>query len=228
MRLLPVSIVATVPACGAAAASETVHWTDAPAVTTVVLQPSVNEEDATCNCWLRLTPLRLAVTVALPPDAPALAVKLALAEPALTVTEAGTVMIGGFDDRVTVNAVVAALVSVTVHVEVPPGFSEVGVQLRAERAAGAVRPNENVREPPFRLAVSVAEVSIETRAAVAVNIAVVDPAFTVTVPGTVADALLLESATLAPPVGAAALSVTVQLLVPGVLTEPGVQLKLAG
>ena len=132
------------------------------------------------------------------------------------------------DDKLTVKAAVAALVSDTVQVEVPPGLSVVGEQLRADRAAGATNPSENVREPPLRLAVRVALVSLDTLAAVAVNVALVEPAATVTEAGTLAEALLLDRATLAPPTGAAALSVTVQVLVPGVLTEAGLQLRLAG
>ena len=110
----------------------------------------------------------------------------------------------------------------------PPGFTVVGEQLTDVKAAGAVRANANVREPPFRLAVNVAFVSLATVAAVAVNVAVVAPTATVTDPGTLAAPLSLDNATLAPPVGAAALRVTVQLLVPGVATVAGVQLRLAG
>jgi hypothetical protein len=49
-------------------------------------------------------------------------------------------------------------------------------------------------------------------AAVALNVAVVDPAATVTEVGTVSAALLLESVTADPPAGAACVKVTVQLL----------------
>ena len=49
-------------------------------------------------------------------------------------------------------------------------------------------------------------------AAVALNIAVVAPAATVTDAGTVSEALLLASVTLDPPVGAVWFSVTVQVL----------------
>ena len=129
------------------------------------------------------------------------------------------------DDKLTVKAAVAALVSDTVQVEVPPGLSVVGEQLRADRVAGAINPSENVREPPLRLAVRVALVSLDTLAAVAVNVALVDPAPTATEAGTVAEALLLDKATLA---GPAALRATVQVLVPGVLTDAGLQLRLAG
>ena len=49
-------------------------------------------------------------------------------------------------------------------------------------------------------------------AAVALKVAVVDPAVTVTDGGTVSDALLLASVTLDPPAGAVWVSVTVQVL----------------
>jgi hypothetical protein len=49
-------------------------------------------------------------------------------------------------------------------------------------------------------------------AAVALNVAVVAPAATVTVPGTVSNALLLPSVTLEPPVGAVCVKVTVHVL----------------
>ena len=48
--------------------------------------------------------------------------------------------------------------------------------------------------------------------AVALNVAVVAPAATVTVPGTVSKALLLPSVTLDPPVGAVCVKVTVHVL----------------
>jgi hypothetical protein len=52
-------------------------------------------------------------------------------------------------------------------------------------------------------------VMLATALVVTVNVPVVAPAKTVTVAGTTADVLLLERLTTAPPVGAAALSVTV-------------------
>ena len=60
---------------------------------------------------------------------------------------------------------------------------------------------------------------------VAVKAAVVTPDGTVTLAGTVALVLLLESITVKPAAGAAALSVTVQEDVPGAFTMPGAQLK---
>ena len=58
------------------------------------------------------------------------------------------------------------------------------------------------------------------------NPAVATPAGTDTLAGTVALALLLESATAKPPAGATPLSVTVQAEDPGAFTVPGEQLKV--
>jgi hypothetical protein len=64
-------------------------------------------------------------------------------------------------------------------------------------------------------------------ATVAVNEALLSPAPTPTLPGTVMLALLLDNVTVAPP-AAAPVRVTVQLDVPGAFTVPGEQLKLLG
>ena len=61
---------------------------------------------------------------------------------------------------------------------------------------------------------------------VAVKPAVAAPAPTVTLAGTAAFALLLDSVTSNPPLGAAAVNVTVQAEDPGAFTVPGVQLTL--
>jgi hypothetical protein len=66
-----------------------------------------------------------------------------------------------------------------------------------------------------------------TEFAVAVNAADVAPAATVVDPGTLTAVLLLASATVAPPAGAALVSVTVQLEVPPLNTEAGVQFREA-
>jgi hypothetical protein len=61
---------------------------------------------------------------------------------------------------------------------------------------------------------------------VAVKVPLVAPAVTVRLAGTVTLALLLDSATLAPPLGAVALSVTVQVDVPRETTLAGLQFRL--
>jgi hypothetical protein len=67
-----------------------------------------------------------------------------------------------------------------------------------------------------------------TLATVAVKGALVRPEPTLTLAGTVMLALLLDRVTVEPLAGAAAVSVTVQLEVPGAFTVAGEQLKLAG
>lgn len=65
-------------------------------------------------------------------------------------------------------------------------------------------------------------------ATVAEKAPVVWPAATVTLLGTVTAVLLLASATVAPPEGAGADKVTVQLEEPGAFTVPGEQLSAVG
>ena len=64
---------------------------------------------------------------------------------------------------------------------------------------------------------------VETATVLAVNVAVVDPAATVTEAGTVALALLLERVTVKPPVGAVPLRVTVPVLEEPPITEVGLR-----
>ena len=64
-----------------------------------------------------------------------------------------------------------------------------------------------------------------TEDTVAVNWALLDPAATVTLAGSVTLAWLSESVTAKPPPGAVPLSVTVQVDVPGAFTLAGLQLK---
>ena len=77
--------------------------------------------------------------------------------------------------------------------------------------AGAVTVSSAVLVRPPKLAEMVAEVDAVTDTVVTVNVALVAPAGTVTLPltGTLATALLLDRVTSAPPVGAVALNVTV-------------------
>jgi len=66
-----------------------------------------------------------------------------------------------------------------------------------------------VRVTPLRLAVMVAVVVAPTALVVTVKVALLAPAATVTVAGVVADALLSDKVTAAPPAGAGPLKVTV-------------------
>src|SRR5579864_4350993 len=81
-------------------------------------------------------------------------------------------------------------------------------------------------EEEFRRAASVAFWSEFTASAVALKVVLLCPALIVALPGTVTLALLLERATVNPPAAAAAVKLTVQVVVPGAFTVPGAQLRL--
>jgi len=75
--------------------------------------------------------------------------------------------------------------------------------------AGGVTASDAVAVTPPNDAEMVSDVGVVTVCVVTVNVAVLLPEGTITLGGTVAAALLLDSVTEAPPAGAAALSVTV-------------------
>ena len=109
----------------------------------------------------------------------------------------------------------------------PGAVTNAGEQLRLEVCAGgACTFRAAVTVLPFSPAVRVTTAELDTAAAEAENIALVCPDVTVTLAGTVTLALLLDSRTGAPPMGAAGLTVTVQLAVAGPGSVDGVQLRL--
>ena len=106
----------------------------------------------------------------------------------------------------------AAAVSVTVPCDPFPPATDVGLTDTSESAAGGgtvVTGNVAVRVTAPALAVIVTDVDVVTTLVPIANVAVVEPCATVTLAGTVATVLLLESDTANPPAGAAAVSVTV-------------------
>jgi hypothetical protein len=103
-------------------------------------------------------------------------------------------------------------------------LSVAGVHDSELTVTGVARAIDAICTLPFNVAVSVAVWSDVIVPAVAVKAAVVDPAATATDPGTISAAVLLDSVTVPPP---AFVSVTVQLLVPLLLSVAGVQLKPA-
>jgi hypothetical protein len=116
-----------------------------------------------------------------------------------------------------VRAAVPEDVIVTVWLVEVFRFTFPKVRLLVLRLIATVCPlscSEKTFEAPPAVAVSVADWVEVTAAIVAVKGAVVAPAATVTEAGTVTAALLLASVTACPPVGAAALSVTVHASVP--------------
>jgi hypothetical protein len=145
-----------------------------------------------------------------------------------TVTLAGTVNEALLLPKVTTIALVAALFNETVQVLDALLLNDEGEHDTEESCAGALPVSVKVWVPPFREAESRAVWFELMLATVAVKEALVNPAPTPTLAGTVMLPLLLDNVTVAPPPGAAAVSVTVQLDVPGAFTVAGEQLKLAG
>jgi hypothetical protein len=173
---------------------------------------------------------RVAVMVALwllAIEAAAVALKVAVVVPAATVTEAGTVSEALLLANTTLDPPVGA-VWVSVAVQVLAAFWPrlVGLQATLEISTGANRLMVSVCELLPRVAVTVALwlLAIEA-AAVALNVAVVAPAATVTEAGTVSEALLLASVTLDPPVGAVVFKVTVQLATAPGFRLPGLHMR---
>ena len=135
-------------------------------------------------------------------------------EPAETVTEAGRPKPVLVDFKPTTTALAVVEVKVRVQVPPPPGATAVGEQAKRAREdadGGAVIVRVTVLLEPPRVAVTVGVWPEVTAAAVAVKVAAVVAAATVTDAGTVtAEVALLERVTREPPVGAALESVTVQ------------------
>jgi hypothetical protein len=139
------------------------------------------------------------------------AVKVPVVAPAATVTDAGTEAAAVLlEVRVTTAPPAGAgLASVTVPVEDVPPSTEAG-DTATERRAAAVTVRTTGRLTLLKVAVIVTGVFVATPTVVAVKVAVVAPAATVTDAGTWATAVLLEvRVTAAPPVGAGPLRVTV-------------------
>ena len=99
----------------------------------------------------------------------------------------------------------------TVPVDVRPPGTVVGSSVKLT-TVGAVTISVSVAEMPFSVPVITALTGAATPTVVTVNCALVAPSTIVTVAGTPALELLLESATVTPPTGAADDNATVPLL----------------
>lgn len=153
------------------------------------------------------------------------ALKVAAVVPAATVTKAGTVRVGLLLDRLTLAPPVGAgLVRVTVQVLEALGPRLVGEQNSEETRTGATRDTLAEVEFPLREAVSSAVWSEDSVPAVAVKVAVKEPVGIVTLAGTMS-AGKLELSPITTGLVAAALRLTVQVLVPPEDNEPGVHAR---
>ena len=160
--------------------------------------------------------LSVAVIVADPLEmiVPAAAVKVAVVAFAATVTEAGVVKAALLEESETaVPPAGAELESVTVQVLFELDARVVGTHWTDERLTGAWRVMVAVLEVLLRVAVTVADPPEAIVPAVAVKLAVVELAGTLTDAGTVKDALLDERETEVAAVSEAFVRVTVQELV---------------
>src|SRR5882672_12812841 len=147
--------------------------------------------------------------------------KVALVAPAATVTLAGTVAAGLLLESVTCAPPAGAgPFSVTVPVEEPPPVTLAGLTVSDETAGGST-VSVAVRVAPPEDAERVTGVDAATAPVVTLNVALVAPAATVTLAGTVAAGLLLESVTCAPPADAGPFSVTVPVEEPPPVTLVG-------
>jgi hypothetical protein len=148
------------------------------------------------------------VTVAAEATADVLTVNVAVVAPAETVTLAGTVAEPLSLERLTTAPPTAAgLLNVTVPVEDVPPMTLVGLS-DTDNNVGAVIVRDAVCVP-LNPALIVAVALLFTAVVFTVNVADVPPAATVTLAGTVAEALSLAKVTDAPPVGATPFNVTV-------------------
>jgi hypothetical protein len=153
------------------------------------------------------------VALALLLNAVVVALNAAVTALAATVTDAGTVRVALLLDRLTFAPPVgAAWVRVTVQVLEAFGPRLAGLQDNDDIKTGAKRLTIVLAEAPLYEAVTVALELPLNAVVLALKVAEVAAAATVTDAGTVRVALLLDRLMLAPPVGAAWVSVTVQVL----------------
>ena len=141
------------------------------------------------------------------------ALNVAVVAAAATVTDGGTVSRALLLLSVTLAPPVgAACVNVTVHVLEAFCPRLVGLHVNEDTTTGATKLTVAFAELPLYVAVIVALWLLPIVVVVALNVAVVAPAATVTDAGTLKAVLLLLSVTIAPPVGAACVNVTVHVL----------------
>jgi hypothetical protein len=162
-----------------------------------------------------------------------IAAAVALNEPVVAVAAivmlAGTVRLALLLVRpIAAPPVGAGPLKVTVQALVPGPVKAAGAHVRLLTLTVAVRVIVELLVAPLAAAVTVAVESAAITPAVVEKLAVVAPTATVTEAGVVNNPLLADSVTTVPPVGAALLSVTVQLLVPLDARVVGLQVNPVG
>jgi hypothetical protein len=226
---LPLELRATTLVCGAAMLSATVQTAVPPAVTVAGLQARLlRTGTATTETEVfLLDPFRVAVRVEVWVAAFEAVVPLnvAVLAPVATDTVAGTATLP-LEPRATTVACATAALRVTVQTVIPPAFIVAGLQARLVGTGTATTETQKFTLPPLRLAVTVEVWVAEFGAVVPVKFAVVAPAATDTVAGTVKLPLELRATRVAC-VGAAP-RVTVQTAVPPAVTVAGLQERLTG
>ena len=178
----------------------------------------------TVSVVVRTTPASVAVIVTLVAlvTAAVIAVKPTLEVPAANVTLGGTVTTPGrlLANVATGPPAAAALVNVSVPADDAPPVTLAGFKLTADSEAGGgtgVSASVAVRVTPANDAESTALLAVATAVVATEKVAEVAPAAIVTLAGTTASAVFaLDSATTAPPAGAAPVSETL----PWVETPP--------
>ena len=175
----------------------------------------VTLDGCTVKAAVAVLPFSAAVIVTdwLAVTGPAVAVKFAVVAPTDTVTEAGVVRAVLLRESATTEPPVgAARDRVTVQVELDPETTLVGLQASEETKAEATRLMVVLAELPLYLAVIVTLLLLLKAAVVALKLAEVAAAPTVTDAGIVRVELVSDRVTTAPADGAALVRVTVQVL----------------
>jgi len=200
-----------------------------PAAPLGVTESAVGTGAVTISVTGRLEPLKLAVITAvwLPTIVPLVTAKFALLWPAETVRLPATPRAALLLLSVTTAGLAVVLFKETEHVVDELVVNEADKQVKELNRTGPTRLSVTVFAEAPEPAVMMAVWSALTDAAVALKLAVVCPAVTVTLGGTVRLTLLLESTTRNPPACAAAVRETVHDVLAGVIRTLVVQVTPA-
>jgi hypothetical protein len=203
--------VTTAPPAGAGPLSVTVPVEEVPPFTSSGFSNTLVSTGGLivrAAVWVALPRVAEIVTAVVAPTPTVVTLNVAVVAPAATVTLAGTVAAALLPDKLTtVPPAGAELLRVTVPVEELPPVRLAGLRARFDSTGGLMVSVAVCT--PLKSPVIVTVVTALTAMVVTLNVAVVAPAATVTLAGTVAAALLPDKLTTAPPAGATPVRVTV-------------------